>query len=58
MTTDQFKPGDRVVYRSHPNARLEAGTVSSVNERIVFVVYDGEEQPKGTFPDDLEFEAE
>jgi hypothetical protein len=66
MMTEQFKPGDWVVYvPSHAhgdrnNPDCERGTVTSVGETsgIVFVRYGAEHNPKATSPADLITAAE
>lgn len=53
-----FKPGDPVVYRSHPGAQAEDGVVTSLSNdgRTVFVRYRGQHPDapgKGTYAADL-----
>lgn len=51
--TDKFKPGDRVIYFDVHAPINESGTVSSTNDKYVFVVFDGEKQSKACHPDTL-----
>lgn len=44
MTT--FNPGDHVTYRPHSGAPAETGDVTSVNDRYVFVRFDGDTHAK------------
>lgn len=54
MTTDaEFKPGDWVVYRPHPNAPAEDGEVIEVRGDLVMVLYGGDRTAKATRPADL-----
>lgn len=51
----RFRVGDRVVYRAHPGAPPEEGTVTSVGERYVFVCYGVPgATSRATRPEDLE----
>lgn len=43
--------GQRVIYASDRDR--EEGTIASVNQRYVFVIYDGDRSPKATDPADL-----
>jgi hypothetical protein len=45
--------GDRVVYTCRHGR--EEGSVESINDRYVFVLYDGDQCPKATYPSDLEW---
>lgn len=54
-----FNIGDRVMYtpwEGCPVSRLEYGMVTSINERYVFVRYDGESVSKSTRAEDLRHE--
>lgn len=53
MNIAEFKIGDRVIYRSYPNARPEEGSVTSVNKKFVFVRYGADITSKATSPKDL-----
>ena len=57
MTLDQARAriGAGVVYRPHPDAPAEDGTITSVNERYVFVLYAGDRTPKATPAEALSF---
>lgn len=50
----EFKPGDGVVYRPHPNAQDEDGDVVRVTEQFVFVRFVGDRQAKAVAPSLLE----
>lgn len=45
--------GRGVVYRPHPGAPAEDGTIIRVGDSLVFVLYVGDRNPKGTRPADL-----
>jgi len=55
MTLDEAREhvGAGVVYRPRPDASAEDGTITSVNERWVFVRYTGNPQPQATAPQHL-----
>ena len=57
MTLDQARAriGAGVVYRPHPDAPAEDGTITSVNDQYVFVLYAGDRTPKATPPEVLTF---
>ena len=57
MTLDQARAriGSGVVYRSHLDAPAEDGTITSVNDRYVFVLYAGDRTPKATPAEALTF---
>jgi hypothetical protein len=59
MTIEQAREhiGHGVVYRSYPGANGEDGTITSVNDSYVFVLYAGGTTPKATRPADLELLA-
>ena len=47
--------GASVVYRPHPDATPEDGTITGVGEEFVFVKYRGDGWAKATHPRHLEF---
>lgn len=47
--------GAGVVYRPHPDARAEDGSIVRVTDFHVFVLYVGDRHPKATRPEDLTF---
>lgn len=57
--TSNFKKGQRVKYiPRHANGDenhkdCETGTVSFINDYVVFVKYDGDYHSKSTYPQDL-----
>lgn len=55
MTLDEARAqvGAGVVYRPHPDAPAEDGTITSVNDQYVFVLYVGDRAPKATRAEDL-----
>lgn len=54
MTLEEAREhaGHAVVYR-RPGELAEDGTITSVGERFVFVLYTGDRHPKATDPADL-----
>lgn len=53
--TSRFKPGDRVVYRDSFTREPEEGTVTSINDKNVFVCYGlPGSTSQATSPEDLE----
>jgi hypothetical protein len=54
MTLEEAREhtGHGVIYR-RPGQLAEDGTISSVGERLVFVLYAGDRYPKATDPADL-----
>lgn len=49
MRIEDCTPGTGVVYRPHPDARAEDGTVIRVSDSgLVFVLYVGDRSPKAT----------
>lgn len=56
MKVTDFKIGDRVIYKSRPEAMFESGIVTSVNDTFVFVCYDIGHTSKATYPEHLTLE--
>lgn len=56
MTLEEAKAsvGRGVVYKPHPEARLEDGVITRVHGDIVFVLYRGDLVAKATRPQDIE----
>jgi len=57
MTTDEAKNniGREVRYDPFHGADPEFGVITSANDTIIFVRYDGDRHPKATSPEDLTF---
>lgn len=56
MTLEEAREhvGSGVVYRAHPEAPYEDGTITEVRGDYVFVLYVGDRAPKATHPESLQ----
>lgn len=55
MNIDDCTPGRSVVYRPHPDAKAEDGTITGISTGgMVFVLYRGDTTAKATRAADLE----
>jgi hypothetical protein len=59
MTLDEAREniGRGAIYQPYEGAPVEAGDITSVNERFVFVHYAGDRQSKATRAEDLRWET-
>lgn len=57
ITLTEADTGRRVIYRPHPGAPDERGTIFRINPvtLVPYVLYDGDQTPKYTEPRNLEW---